>query len=56
MALCYKWDVKNSFADVLTFFSLISDSLGGVKGAWQERRKSRNCIVAKKDPFTELLT
>ena len=26
----YKWDVKNSFDYVLTFFSLISDGLGSV--------------------------
>jgi hypothetical protein len=31
MALYHKWDVKNGFAYVLQFFSLISDSLGGVK-------------------------
>ena len=30
MALYHKWDVKNDFAYVLQFFSLISDSLGGV--------------------------
>ena len=30
MALCHKWDVKNDFAYVFQFFSLISDSLGGV--------------------------
>ena len=30
MTLYHKWDVKNGFAYVLTFFSLISDSLGGV--------------------------
>ena len=30
MALYHKWDVKNGFAHVLTFFSLISDGLGGV--------------------------
>ena len=28
MALYHKWDVKNGFAYVLQFFSLISDSLG----------------------------
>ena len=28
MALYHKWDVKNDFAYVLQFFSLISDSLG----------------------------
>ena len=32
MALYHKWDVKNGFAYVLTFFSLISDGLGSVKG------------------------
>ena len=32
----HKWDVKNGFAYVLTIFSLISDSLGGVTtlGFW----------------------
>ena len=30
MALYCKWDVKNGFSYVLQFFSLISDSLGGV--------------------------
>ena len=30
MALYHKWDVKNGFAYVLHFFSLISDGLGGV--------------------------
>ena len=32
MALYHKWDVKNGFAYVLQFFSLISDGIGGVKG------------------------
>jgi hypothetical protein len=32
MALCHKWDVKNDFAYVLQFFSLISDVLGSVTG------------------------
>ena len=32
MALYHKWDVKNDFAYVLQFFSLISDGLGGVTG------------------------
>ena len=31
MALFDKWDVKNDFAYVLQFFSLIFDGLGGVK-------------------------
>ena len=30
MALYHKWDVKNVFAYVLQFFSLIFDCLGGV--------------------------
>ena len=30
MALYHKWDVKNAFTYVLTFFSLISDGLGSV--------------------------
>ena len=30
MALYHKWDIKNGFAYVLQFFSLISDGLGGV--------------------------
>ena len=30
MALYYKWDVKNDFAYMLQFFSLISDALSGV--------------------------
>ena len=30
MALYHKWDVKNGFAYVLQFFSLIFDGLGGV--------------------------
>ena len=30
MALYHKWDVKNDFVYVLTFFSLISDGLGSL--------------------------
>ena len=30
MALYHRWDVKNDFAYVLQFFSLISDGLGSV--------------------------
>ena len=30
MTLYHKWEVKNDFAYVLQFFSLISDSLGSV--------------------------
>ena len=37
MALYHEWDVKNGFTYVLTFFSLISDGLGGVSG--QTNRK-----------------
>ena len=38
MALYHKWDVKNDFAYVLQFFSLISDSLGSVSSRrlWKE--------------------
>ena len=32
MAFYHKWDVKNGFFYVLTFFSLISDGLGSVQG------------------------
>ena len=35
MALYHKWDVKNGFAYVLQFFSLIFDSLGGLLGMGQ---------------------
>ena len=43
MALYHKWDVENDFAYVLQFFSLISDSLGGVSllqesPIWKEKR------------------
>ena len=31
MALYHKWDIKNAFAYVLQFFSLIFDNLGGVQ-------------------------
>ena len=31
MALHHKWDVKNDFAYVLQFFSLISEGLGSVE-------------------------
>ena len=31
MALHHKWDVKNGFAYVLQFFSLIFDGLGSVR-------------------------
>ena len=34
MALYHKWDVKNGFAYVLQFFSLISEGLGGVDGTY----------------------
>ena len=36
MALYHKWDVKNGFAYVFTFFSLISDGLGSVGNKWSE--------------------
>ena len=34
MVLYYKWNIKNSFACGLQFFSLISDGLGGVRGVY----------------------
>ena len=40
MALYHKWDVKNGFAYVLTFFSLISDSLGGVISRARELQRA----------------
>ena len=46
MASYHKWDVKNDFAYVLQFFSLISDGLDGVyykhlKEAAQNRHLGR---------------
>ena len=42
MALYHKWDVKNAFTYVLTFFSLISDGLGGVPGLHFQKTKNKN--------------
>ena len=39
MALYHKWDVKNDFANVLQFFSLISDGLGSVRNDEARKRK-----------------
>ena len=36
MIFYHKWDVKNDFACVLQFFSLISDSLGSVHSMYSE--------------------
>ena len=41
MALYHKWDVKNDFAYVLQFFSLISDGLGSVRGEVEKKGKSK---------------
>ena len=41
MALNHNWDVKNGFAFVLQFFSLISDGLDGVNGGWLAGRKKK---------------
>ena len=38
MAPYHKWDVKNGFAFMLDFFSLISDGLGGVGDITPHRR------------------
>ena len=43
MALHHKWDVKNDFAFVLNFFSLIFDGLGGVG--------TRKCPLGKGNKF-----
>ena len=51
MAFYHKWDVKNGFAYVLQFFSLISDGLGGVRGeggqksqkTWQRSLRTAPC-------------
>ena len=42
MALYHKWNVKNDFAYLLTFFSLISEGLGGV--CWLLSISSKECI------------
>ena len=49
MALYHKWDVKNGFAYVLTFFSLISDVLGSVPKILQDYVHiiSTNCTLLR---------
>ena len=46
MALHHKWNVKNGFAYVLQFFSLISDGLGGVESLSQvlQTRQGRSAV------------
>ena len=44
MALYHKWDVKNCFAFVLQFFSLISDGLGGVSSYHSALKKIRQIV------------
>ena len=48
MALYHKWDVKNGFAYVLQFVSLISDGLGGVQAMQCSR------VQFKIDMITEI--
>ena len=49
MALYHKWNVKNGFAYVLQFFSLISDGLGGVQAMQCSSR-----VQFKIDMITEI--
>ena len=57
MALYHKWDVKNDFAYVLQFFSLISDGLGGVMCAIQIKKylnaKSKRIQKNMKDWYAD---
>ena len=59
MAMYHKWDVKNGFAYVLQFFSLISDGLGGVTMLWHANSKvhilAKNCEGQKTKAFKCLL-
>ena len=48
MALYNKWDVKNDFAYVLQFFSLISDSLGSVCTVPEKLENKADCLVNTK--------
>ena len=48
MASYHKWDVKNGFAFVLQFFSLISDGLSGVLCTWEFSYK-RTLLSMKAD-------
>ena len=52
MGLYHNWDVKNGFAYVLQFFSLISDCLGGVtqvsnKGRGEVLKSTRDTNLDK---------
>ena len=51
MALYHIWDVKNDFAYVLQFFSLISDGLGGVSSYHSAFKKKIRQIAYLFAPF-----
>ena len=48
MALCHKWDVKNDFAYVLQFFSLISDGLGVYYTVLKSEKKMGSHLLQEK--------
>ena len=52
MALYHKWNVKNVFAYVLTFFSLCSDGLGGLISKQTTIRNFRKAYISN-FPFPE---
>ncbi len=56
MALYHKWDVKNDFAYVLQFFSLISDGLGGVKQLtfWSKEYKTIELMTTPSPRVTRI--
>ena len=48
MALYHKWNVKNGFAYVLQFFSLISEGLGSVRGGSGKKGKKQDGLHQEK--------
>ena len=48
MDLYHKWDVKNGFAYVLQFFSLISDGLGGVRREGGQKSQKLGNVVCER--------
>ena len=50
----HKWDVKNDFAFLLQFFSIISDNLGGVY--WYAKKYSFICHSVRKPVKQKLWT
>ena len=49
MAFCHKWDVKNDFAYMLQFFSLISDGLGSVSVPSKEVGYLKKILVSSEN-------